>query len=138
MNYNRLIKTLIKHEGLKTKIYLDTVGKWTIGAGRNLTDVGISEAEAIILLKNDIEIAQKEIIKYVPEFRSIDSIRQEVLINMMYNMGSRVFSRFKLFIAAVVNKEWEIASAEMLNSRWANQVGDRAIELSKMMRSGKK
>ena len=134
--YSRLIQTLIRHEGLKTKIYLDSVGKWTIGVGRNLSDVGISEAEATIMLKNDIEVAEQEVLKVVPFFWSINGVRQEVLINMMFNLGASTFRRFVLFIAAVNDKDWLTASQEMLASRWATQVGDRATELSEMMRTG--
>jgi len=136
MNYNRLISILIRHEGLKTKPYVDTTGKMTIGIGRNLTDNGITEGEAIVLLKNDIERCEKEVVRLIPRFWGLDSVRQEVIINMLFNLGLPSFSRFKLFIAAVNNGEYLEASKHMLDSVWAEQVGNRAKELAKAMEVG--
>jgi len=57
MNMQRLQNTLEHHEGLRLKPYKDSVGKLTIGIGRNLDDVGISKSEALLLLQNDIDVA---------------------------------------------------------------------------------
>jgi len=136
MNLDRLKQTLIRHEGLKLKPYKCTSGKITIGAGRNLSDNGISLTEAMILLDNDIEICEHEIIKLVPGFWNLDDIRQEVLINMLFNLGAPTLARFAKFLKAVNEKDFKLASKEMLHSVWAIQVGNRAIELSEMMRIG--
>ena len=77
---------LIRHEGLRLKPYRDTVGKLTIGVGRNLDDVGITREEALYLLKNDIDNARRELIKTIPRFLDMDKVRQIVLISMTFNL----------------------------------------------------
>ena len=129
---------LIIDEGLRLKPYRDTVGKLTIGVGRNLDDVGISEDEALYLLNNDIKKAKEDVKKVFGEmFYELDSIRQAVLIDMMFNLGLPRFLTFRKFIQAVKEKDFKKASIEMLNSRWATQVKKRAERLSYMMRTGK-
>ena len=140
IDYPRLTRTLIRHECnngiIETKPYIDSVGKLTIGIGRNLTDNGITEEEALILCRHDIENACKDIVMLVPNYWMLDSVRQEVLVNMMFNLGFPVFSRFKLMLQAVNDKDWHEASRQMLSSRWAQQVGYRATELSSAMLTG--
>ena len=140
IDYPRLIKTLIRHECnngiIETKPYIDSVGKLTIGIGRNLTDNGITEEEALMLCRNDIQSACKDITMLVTEFWMLDSVRQEVLVNMMFNLGFPTLARFKLMLDAVNNKDWHEASRQMLSSRWASQTGSRATELSSAMLTG--
>jgi len=69
-------------------------------------------------------------------FWMLDSVRQEVLVNMMFNLGFPTLARFKLMLDAVNNKDWHEASKQMLSSRWASQVGYRATELSSAMLTG--
>ena len=134
----RLIeKMLIFDEGLRLKPYIDTVGKITIGVGRNLDDVGISKDEALYMLNNDIKRAKEDVKKVFGElFDELDSVRQAVLIDMMFNLGLPRFLTFKKFIQAVKEKDFIKASQEMLDSKWANQVKDRAKRLSFMMKTG--
>jgi lysozyme len=133
--YQILEEQLERHEGLRLKPYRDTVGKLTIGIGRNLDDVGISEEEARAMLKNDIDRAKVIPAKYVENFASLPKIKQAALINMCFNLGERGFSNFRRMIAAISAGEFETAAAEMLNSRWATQVGNRANELANIMRA---
>jgi len=135
MNIDRLKKTLQKHEGLRTRPYKDTVGKLTIGIGRNLDDIGISEQEAFFLLNNDIQQAVDLTKRILPEFEELDDLRQEVLVNMAFNMGNRL-REFRKMLAAIINGEYNVAADEMLLSRWAKQVGQRAIDLAKWMKEG--
>ena len=141
IDYPRLTRTLIRHECkdgiIPQKPYPDSVGKLTIGVGRNLTDVGITEEEALILCRNDIQNACKDIVMLVPDFWMLDSVRQEVLVNMMFNLGFPTLARFKLMLEAVNLKDWREASRQALMSRWASQVGSRANELAEAMASGK-
>lgn len=137
INADKLEDMLIRHEGLRLKPYKDTVGKMTIGVGRNLDDVGITAPEAIIMLNADIAAATSALINNLPWFSHLDEMRQAVLIDMCFNMGWPRLSGFKRTLAAVSSQQWDIAADEMLDSLWAKQVGDRAIELSEMMRSGK-
>ena len=129
---------LIIDEGMRLKPYRDTVGKLTIGVGRNLDDVGISEDEALYLLSNDIKKAREDVKKVFGEmFHELDPVRQAVLIDMMFNLGLPRFLGFKKFIQAVKEKDFSKASQEMLDSRWAKQVKSRAERLSYMMRTGR-
>jgi lysozyme len=126
---------LVRHEGLRLKPYTDTVGKLTIGVGRNLDDVGISEAEAMLLLSNDISIARTDAEKFV-WFHKLDSVRQDVIIDMIFNLGLPRFLGFKNMLHAVEMANWEEVVAQMLDSKWAKQVGKRADELAQMMLIG--
>jgi lysozyme len=127
---------LMRHEGRNLKPYADTVGKLTIGYGRNLTDVGISEAEAQLLLDHDIETAESELGSVFPWTTALDPIRLRVLIDMAFNMGIAGLRTFKRFLAAVETGDYQTAAADMLESRWARQVGKRAQTLAWMMRDG--
>lgn len=131
-----LRRQLIRHEGLRLKPYKDTVGKLTIGVGRNLDDVGISEQEAMSLLDNDIDRARIDLLKVLPWVKNLDSVRQDVLLNMAFNMGIGGLLTFKNTLAAIQNGDYADAADRMLESKWATQVGLRASELSQMMRSG--
>lgn len=127
---------LMRHEGLRLKPYKCTAGKLTIGVGRNLDDNGITEAEAIMMLKYDIEVARSALLRY-GWFVTMDSIRQEAIINMVFNLGMPRFLQFKKTIEHLQNKEWNLAAAEMLRSKWAEQVGNRAKEIAKIIVTGK-
>lgn len=124
---------LIRHEGLRLKPYTDTVGKTTIGVGRNLTDIGITQLEAMQLLTNDIDRVQKEAVS-LPWFKSLSVVRQDVVLDMIFNLGLSKLLGFKDMCAALANGNFERASKEMLSSAWAAQVGPRAQELAQMMR----
>lgn len=142
MNIIRLKKTLIRHEGTGKVINgrlmpYNCPGGWlTIGYGRNIESVGISQAEAEILLVNDISAAIELCHRMFSVFYSLDDVRQEVLVNMMFNMGYSTFSGFKKFKAAIEAKNWQKAAYEMENSRWYKQVGKRAYELKMAMLTG--
>jgi lysozyme len=132
---NKLKDMLRRHEGFKSKPYLCTAGKTTIGHGRNIQDKGISKDEAHYLLSNDIADAMVALGKY-RWFTILDEVRQSVLIDMAINLGVRKLMEFERTIGHIINAEYDLASEEMLRSRWASQVGDRAVELSEMMLTG--
>lgn len=136
MNRARLSKRLELDEGKHPGMYLDTVGKWTAGVGRNLSDRAFSEDEIQLMLSNDINMAAKDVRQLVPGFDNLDDVRQEVLVNMSFNLGYARLGGFKKFIAAVNASEFAEASLEMLDSKWAKQVGARAVRLSNAMRTG--
>lgn len=135
MNRERLHESLRIHEGLVLKPYTCTAGKLTIGIGHNL-DNGITAKQAYLLLEEDIAICQKELDRYFPGWDSHDDARQNVLIEMCFNMGAPRLTGFKKMWAALANHDYKTAAAEMLDSQWAKQVGQRAITLSKQMRDG--
>ncbi len=136
MNRDRLTEQLIRDEGMRLKPYQDTVGKWTIGVGRNLTDRGITQTEAIAMLNRDIDVADLECRANLPWFDTLDQVRQGVLVNMAFNLGISRLMQFKNTLALVQAHDYEAASIQMLQSKWAEQVGNRALRLADQMRRG--
>lgn len=124
------------HEGFRSKPYKDSVGKLTIGIGRNIEDRGITRAEAEFLLSNDIKLSEAELQDRLPWFRDLSEVRQAVLVDMHFNMGWSTLSTFKNTLALIKSGQYEEASKAMLQSKWARQVGNRAVRLSTMMRTG--
>lgn len=131
-----LAEQLIRDEGIRLFPYRDTMGKLTIGVGRNLDDVGITIAEARYLLDNDIVRAAAAVLARVPMSHRVDDIRRAVLVNMAFNMGIKGLMGFTKMLAAVEAGDWDTAAQEMRNSKWATQVGDRAERLAVQMQTG--
>lgn len=129
----KLIFELVDHEGLKLKPYQDTVGKWTIGIGRNLDDKGISKKEAYMLLQHDIVEAKKELDKLIPDWETHPDNIQRVLVNMMFNLGPSRLAGFKQMRKALDSRDYLHMAKEMLNSKWAKQVGRRAEYLANLV-----
>lgn len=137
MSFHRTLEDLlIKHEGERLKPYRCTSGKLTIGVGRNLDDNGISRAESRLLLQNDIADTLGEISQH-PWFGSLNPTRQIALVDMHFNLGGPRFRSFKRMIEAIEAGDYDRAAIEMMDSRWADQVGQRAVTLSRMMREGR-
>lgn len=131
----RLRAQLVLHEGLRLKPYTDTVGKLTIGIGRNLTDVGISREEAYVLLEHDIDACLVDLQTF-PGFAQLDPVRQRVLVDMRFNLGPSRFRGFKRTLAAVAAGDYAAAAAGMRASKWSQQVKTRAVRLARMMETG--
>jgi lysozyme len=127
---------LIDHEGLELSLYKCTGDKWTIGVGRNLDDRGITEDEARYLLKNDIAIVEEELLRAKPSVADLDAVRQRVLVDMGFNLGLPILLKFQNMWAAIEDEDWIDTAEQMLDSRWAKQVGRRAARLADAMRSG--
>ena len=136
MNLDRLKARLSLDEGRRKQPYRCSAGKLTVGVGRNLDDRGLREDEIDLLLANDIRDSIGECRRLVRSFDQISDVRQEVLVNMMFNLGYARMSGFKKFLEAVSRSDWTEASNQMLDSKWADQVGDRADRLAKAMRTG--
>tara|TARA_R100001510_G_scaffold17077_2_gene14373 strand:- start:1326 stop:1871 length:546 start_codon:yes stop_codon:yes gene_type:complete len=158
MKYNReaLIDQLILHEGMELQVYKDHLGIDTIGVGRNLEDrgitdgelafmnmlktevyeQGITEAHARFLLANDIDIVEKELSNAHPCISGIGDVRIRVVLDMGFNLGVPRLNKFKNMWKAVHDRDFSLAAVEMLDSRWASQVGQRAVRLASAMRDG--
>jgi len=136
MNNDKLAAQLTVDEGRKPRIYVDTVGKITGGVGRNLTDRAFSEDEIDLMLKNDIAMVAKQLDQKMPWWRQMNDARQNVLANMCFNMGINALVGFVNTLAAMKAGQYDVAAKGMLASKWASQVGDRAIRLAKVMRTG--
>jgi lysozyme len=125
-----------KGEGIKLRPYLDSVNKWTIGYGRNLSDKGISLQEAEYMFDNDINLAAKELENY-EWYRIQPQGVKQALINMNFNMGLSRLLKFQKMIMALINKNYTQAALEALESKWAEQVPSRAKDIATMIRNGK-
>ena len=159
MKYRRedFIEKLIKHEGLRLQVYKDTLGIDTIGIGRNLEDRGItdeelewmdipnvdtiyehgiSEADAMYLAGNDVQIVEEELVRAHPCVNKLDAVRQLVVMDMAFNMGVPRLCKFKKMWAAIEDEDYHNAAKEMLDSRWAVQVKSRSTKLAHAMHHG--
>jgi len=136
MDMNELKAELVRDEGLRLKPYEDTAGKLTIGVGRNLDDVGLTEEEAGYLLENDVGRSMVDLDRNAPWWRSMSDARQRALVNMCFNLGWPRLSQFKNMLAALEAGDFVRAAAEALDSRWARQVGRRSARIAVRIREG--
>lgn len=132
MNVVELTK---RHEGFRSHPYTCTAGKLSVGYGRNLDDVGLDEEEATYLLERDIERA-RAVLRLEPYWLDLGEVRQAVLLDMAVNLGLAGLGRFKKMRAALAAGDYMRAAAEMVDSLWYRQVGQRARRLVEMMRTG--
>jgi lysozyme len=133
MDVEKLKDQLILHEGLELKSYTCSAGYVTLGVGRNVEELGITEEEARYLLDNDILRVGKELDNAIPWWREMSEVRQRVVVDMVFNLGISRFLNFKNAINAMQEQDWDEAAAQMLDSRWADQVGQRSHRLAKAM-----
>lgn len=131
-----LVQQLKRDEGMVLRAYKDSVGKTTIGVGRNLDDVGISADEAEYLLANDIARVKIDVGQYLPWTSRLDLIRLAVLHNLCFNMGIHALLAFRKMLAHMQNGDYAQAANELLNSKYAKQVGSRAERLAKQLITG--
>ena len=146
MDLSKLKQNIIKNEGFESKPYLCPNKKLTIGYGRNLEN-GITEREAVILLENDLLSLKLELEDKLPVFKKLDDIRQNVILEMAYNMGVSNLLKFKNMIEALKKADFKEASKEMLMSKWhydlikyapnTKEEDLRSSRLSKVMKEGK-
>ena len=138
----KLIETLKRHEGVKTKAYQDQFGTWHIGAGRNIhpeganQGVGLSEEEIDFMLSNDIARTIQELSSEHPWFNSLEEgARRDGIINMHFNLGRYRFAKFVKAIGHMEAENYDKAAAEFLDSRWAKQVKGRSLEVTDMIKT---
>jgi len=136
MNISKLRDQLMLHEGMRLKPYRCPAGYLTIGVGRNLKTRGISAAEALHLLDNDIEYYTRRTRDLFENFDDLADARQRVLVNMCFNLGYQGLAGFIELRKAIADEDYTRAAREMDASRWAAQVGQRAVELANMMIEG--
>lgn len=129
-NKTIMLKQLGRHEGFRSKPYRCSQGYLTIGYGTNL-DAGITEREAQLLMVGKIDSLWYELNdKFHDVWWRLSQPRQSVLMNMAYNLGINGLSKFKNMWAAIREGRDEDVVKEMLDSKWAEQVGKRAKELA--------
>lgn len=153
MTYDRtiMIAELDRDEDNRLRAYKDTVGKWTIGVGRNLDDVGtapldrtvadvkangITADESARMLAHDLDRIDGDLDKRLAWWRELNAVRQRVLVNMCFNMGIGGLCGFVNTLGMIRDHRYTEAASNMLQSKWARQVGARATRLAAMMRTG--
>ncbi len=125
-----LVRDLVRDEAMMLRAYRCPSGRLTIGVGRNIEDVGITEAEALHLLGNDLTRVESELDRNVPWWRALPEPAQRGLVNMAFNLGWPRLSGFRKMLAALEEGNFTRAAAEALHSRWAGQVGARARRIA--------
>lgn len=126
---------LFQQEGYRQRVYLDSLGVQSIGIGRNLRDVGVSRLEAEYLADNDIAQATLELTRNLNFFTRLDPVRQDVLVNLWFNMSSRLLG-FKKMLSAMSIGDWTSAGDELVNSAADHQEPARIEALSNIIKSG--
>lgn len=140
---SRLLEMLIRHEGLKLKVYDDANGKEivpgytvkgnpTLGIGRNLIGKGISADEAKFLCLDDIADVRRQAAQF-PWFQKLSSVRQDAICDMIFNLGIEGFKGFVHAIEFIEAGQFYAAADQLLKSKWADEVGSRATELAYMI-----
>ena len=139
MDRNKLIKEIIFDEGYKTETYEDHLGFLTLGVGHLVLDtdpefgkpVGtpVSEERIRDCLNKDIDTVCNELDRNLHWWRGLNDNKQRVMVNMGFNLGYPRLSKFKNFLAAMQKNDFETAAIEMMDSKWATQVGKRAERL---------
>ena len=143
MNINKLREQLKIDEGVKYEIYKDHLGYPTFGIGHLITDndpeydlpIGtkISEERVNEVFNTDVKKFINETKKIFPDLDDKPQNIQLVLVNMCFNLGAPRLSKFKKFIDAINDEQWIEAAIEMMDSRWATQVGPRAERLKQIV-----
>lgn len=136
MDRAKLAAQLERDEGRKARMYLDSVGKWTGGIGRNLSDRAFSDDEINLMLSNDIDGVMRDLDRAVPWWRTLNDARSNALCNMAFQLGIDRLLGFKNFLMLLQAGRWDAAAAEALDSKWARQVPARAKRVTDMIRKG--
>ena len=132
-----LIDSIKQHEGYRSKVYKDSLGIDTIGYGFAIKDLELDQDICDLILERKVKDLKDRIKKKFSWYKYMPPTIKEIIIEMCYQLGLYGFSCFKKTISYLQNKEWEKASVEMLDSRWAVQTPRRARELSEIVKGVK-
>ena len=130
-----IIEQLKIHEGYNPKVYKCTAGVDTIGIGFAIKDLELSEDVCELILKEKLQALEERFEDKFDWFKTSPIEVRNVMLNMAYQLGFRGFCKFKKTLSYLQNAEWESASKEMLDSKWAKQTPNRANELSEIIKS---
>ena len=135
---SKLVQMLRLHEGVRYKVYMCSEGYETIGVGRNISEggLGLSKDEVDYLLVNDIKRVQDELTRNYSWFAKLDEVRRDAMVDICFNIGLTKLRGFVNALAAMSRSQYEIAADEFMDSRWSEQVGNRAVEVTDMIRTG--
>ncbi len=123
-------------EGIRLKPYTDIKGKITIGMGRNLTDVGISQAESDYLASHDLQIALNLADEAVRDFYTLSTPRQAIIIQMAFNLGRKTLGEFTQFLDYIDAREYDKAADDLLNTTAAKELPARYGRYANIIRNG--
>lgn len=126
----------MKHEGFRDCVYTDTTGHLTIGYGHNLEARPISQNAGSLILDDDMLWFLQKLDHHLDFFRDLDDARKSVLVDMAYNLGLNGLLQFDKMLNALREKDYSKAADEMLNSKWAIEVGERAEDNAYIIRTG--
>jgi lysozyme len=115
------------------KPYVDTVGKITIGIGHNLTDNGLTLAQVEDIFQSDVHEAQADLQRVLPWVAGLTPLRQEVFVELVFNLGIMGLSQFHVFLNLAQAGKWDAASADLLTTKWSRQVKGRSVELAHLL-----
>lgn len=139
---SRLVIAIKQAEGYKLKAYRDTEGYWTIGYGHRLPDgqdwdgYVIEQTLADQWFMDDLKSARKEVLK-LPGLVGVDGVRIGALVELMFNMGPHKLLGFHKMWVAISRRDWPQAKAELLDSKWKEQVGEaRANRIASLLETG--
>ena len=135
---SELTEMLRKHEGVRDKVYLCSAGYETIGVGRNISEdgLGLSDDEIDYLLNNDIKRVREELTEEYYWFAGLDEARQDAMIDISFNLGQTRLRGFEKSLEAMAREDFDTAADEFMDSKWSEQVGDRAVEVTEIIRTG--
>ena len=136
---DKLIEMLKVHEGVETYAYKCSENKTTIGVGRNVDKaggLGLSDDEVDYLLQNDIDRVILELDSEYDWFSDLDDVRQDAMVDISFNLGQTRLRAFKKALSAMSEGDWDEAADQFMDSRWSEQVGIRAKNLTEMIRIG--
>lgn len=123
-----------RHEGVRAKPYTDSVGKLTIGVGRNLSDRGLNVAEINFLYETDYQLAVSILDIWLEGWEALPIGPRLALISMAYNLGAPRLASFVKMRTALISGDLHAAADQALASKWAGQVGRRAEETAALFR----
>ncbi|QDP59705.1 MAG: putative endolysin [Prokaryotic dsDNA virus sp.] len=132
---SKLLERIKHHEGFRSRVYKCTEGYDTIGYGFAIKDLEMDEDIAELILMKKLDDLMNRIMKTFHWWRSAEDNVKDVVIEMCYQLGVRGFSKFKKTIDHLENKRYAKASVEMLDSKWARQTPNRALELSNIIKN---
>ena len=135
---SQLVEMIKRHEGVKSKVYLCSAGYETIGVGRNISEsgLGLSDDEIDYLLQNDIQRVKEELKDTYFWFGALCEARQDAMIDICFNLGLTRLRGFVKALEAMSREQFDVAADEFMDSKWAQQVGTRAIRVTEMIRGG--
>jgi len=134
-----LLRALKREEGFSAYCYMCPAGAHSIGYGRNIDvngGLGITEAEAEMLLSNDVARVFAECRARWAWFDELDPARQVAFAQLAYQLGQTRLSGFVRILAALAARDYQLASIELLDSRYAKQVPNRALRLAAQLARG--